>query len=155
MSKQPSWVSTVHSTVMASGLAGLHGRGWHMSHTSLGCCTHQHTYLASEGHSVPRPQRAPAIPTLLLSSSWEMGVTWRQAWPGAAGGTAMGPWVLAQCSGTHRSSWLLQVLQWWMAVQSMSVQVLCSVGHGVAGRGNVSLPTVNTALRAPSLYPRS
>lgn len=29
---------------------------------------------------------------------------------------------------------------------AMSVQVLCSMGYGVAGRGNASLPTVNTAL---------
>lgn len=29
---------------------------------------------------------------------------------------------------------------------AMSVQVLCSVGCGMAGRGNASLPTVNTAL---------
>lgn len=29
---------------------------------------------------------------------------------------------------------------------AVSVQVLCSVGYGVAGRGNVSLPTANTAL---------
>lgn len=79
MSKQPSWVSTVHSTVMASGLARLCGRGWHISLSSLGWCTHQHTYLALEGRSVPWPTRAPAIPTLLYSSSWEMGVTQREA----------------------------------------------------------------------------
>lgn len=55
MSKRPSWVSTVHSTVMASGLAGLCGRGCHMFHSSLEWCMHQHTYLALEGCSVPWP----------------------------------------------------------------------------------------------------
>lgn len=70
MSKQRSWASTVCSTVMASGLAGLCGRGWHVSHSSLGWCRHQHLYLAP---------RAPAIPTLVHSSSWEMVVTQREA----------------------------------------------------------------------------
>lgn len=75
MSKRPSWVSTVHSTVTASGLCG---RGWHLFLSSLQWCLHQHTYLALEGCSVPRPLRAPAISTLLHSSSWEMGVTQRE-----------------------------------------------------------------------------
>lgn len=141
MSKQPSWLSTVRSTVMASGLAGLRGRGWHMSHCSLGWCRHRHKYLAP---------RAPAIPTLVHSSSWEMGVTEKRdlelvivPWMGA--GTVLRyqqiTWPCREAAGSEVDG------------SAVSVQVLCSVECGVARRGNVPSSCKHGTWRTSSLYP--
>lgn len=112
-----------------------------MSHSSLGWCRHQHMYLAP---------RTPAIPTLVHSSPWEMAVTQRSmTWELVIVPCMDGCWHSTRASTDHLAPRGGSQVDG----SAMSVQILCSVGWGVARRGNVPSSCKHGTWRASSLYP--